>query len=822
MEDQKPDPLGVCFGAGRLREWRSMAGHLTFEQGTVIDREQVFKLLDSAGELFACLSSQGTILFASAGFTHVLGYPREDLMGTVLSLVEPYDTKGLAQGLDARRESRSGTFTGRCRLQAKDGSWRWFDATVRDCTGIPGVGAILVHFRDFTDVHRMEAERQVISEIVQALNQTANLDELLGSIHQALKKVLYAENCFVALHDPLADAFTFPFFVDQVDTPPLPQRVGHSCTAYVFRKGTPMLIPQSEFDRLVVEGEVELVGAPSPAWLGVPLKTPTATIGVLVIQHYENENAYDQRDLEFMSSVGGHIALAIERRRSEEALRKNEEMFRKLFSHNPLPTWVVDRETLQFLEVNEAAVQVYGYSVEEFKKMTILDFRPEEEKTKFLDYLEQSSGDGLYHGHWKHRKKDGKFIQVETTVHELEYSSKRVRLVVAQDVSERHILEQQLRQSQKMEAVGRLAGGVAHDFNNLLMVIKGHTELLLNSLPTGEQYSRKIEQIEKAADRATALTRQLLAFSRLQVLQPHVMNLNDVVGDMGRLLPRLIGEDIELVIRTAEDLGAIRADASQMEQVIMNLAVNSRDAMPEGGRLIIETSNAELDAAYNLRHPIVREGQYVLLAVSDTGTGMDAETQSHIFEPFFTTKAQGKGTGLGLATVYGVVKQSGGFIWVYSELARGTTFKIYLPRVDQPVDRLSLTPPASELPRGTETILLAEDEQDVREVAREFLESGGYKVIEARDGAEALRLMDKHKGRIDLLITDMVMPRMTGQELAARLKGSRPALRMLYMSGYSELAAGESLQPGPSVRLLAKPFSRNTLLRAVHELLKQK
>jgi two-component system, cell cycle sensor histidine kinase and response regulator CckA len=283
----------------------------------------------------------------------------------------------------------------------------------------------------------------------------------------------------------------------------------------------------------------------------------------------------------------------------------------------------------------------------------------------------------------------------------------------------------------------------------------------------------------------------------------------------------LIGEDIELVIRTAEDLGAIRADASQMEQVIMNLAVNSRDAMPGGGRLIIETSNVYLDGLYNVRHPIVRQGQYVLLAVSDTGTGMDAETQSHIFEPFFTTKAQGKGTGLGLATVYGVVKQSGGFIWVYSELGRGTTFKIYVPRVDQPVDRVSLTPSASEVPRGTETILLTEDEQDVREVAREFLESGGYTVIEARDGAEALGLAEKHKGEIDLLITDMVMPRMTGQELAARLKEKQPGLRMLYMSGYSERAAAESMHPDPSVRLLAKPFSRSALLRAVHELLRQ-
>jgi len=798
-----------------------MANRALPEQVTAPNHEQLTTLLDSAKELFTFLSPHGSILFASPGFARLLGYPAEELIGKpVLSFVHPDDAEAAKRRIENLSTGEGNLCASRCRLIGKDGRWRWFDTSGKDCTRTPGVEAILVSLQDVTDLQRMEAERQVISEIVHALNQTANLDELLAGIHQALKKVMSAENCFVALYNPANDSFAFPFFADQFDVAPPPQRVGHSCTAYVFRTGAPMLIPQHEFDRLAAAGEVELVGAPSPAWLGVPLKTPTATIGVLVVQHYENEKAYEQRDLEFLSSVGGHIALAIERRRSEEALRKNEEIFRLFFTHNPLPTWVIERDTLRFLEVNEAATRVYGYSAEEFKGMTVLDFRPEEEKDKFLNYLKSNTGDGLYHGHWKHRKKDGKIIEVETTVHELEYSGKRVRLIVAQDVSERHILEQQLRQSQKMEAVGRLAGGVAHDFNNLLMVIKGHTELLLNSLPPSEEHSRKIEQIDRAADRAAGLTRQLLAFSRLQVLQPHVMNLNSVVTDMGRLLPRLIGEDIDLVIGTSSDLGAIRADASQMEQVIMNLVVNARDARPQGGRLMIETFNVELDSSYNARHPIVREGPYVLLVVSDTGMGMSVETQAHIFEPFFTTKAQGKGTGLGLATVYGVVKQSGGFIWVYSELGRGTTFKIYFPRVAQPVDTLG--PPASfaEAPRGTETILLTEDEQDVREVTREFLESGGYTVMEARDGAEALALAEKHAGTINLLVTDMVMPRMTGIELAARLKQRQPGLRMLYMSGYSERAASESLQPDPDIRLLTKPFSRSALLRAVHELLK--
>jgi len=790
-------------------------------EATAIGAEQLSTLLDSVRELIAILSPDGIIQFASQGFSRVLGHRTEDLVGRqITSLLHANDTAGFRERLHELAASGGGTNSSRCRLQSKDGSWRWFDATARDHTNLLAIEGIVVTYRDVTDLQRMEAERQVISEVVHALNETANLDELLAGIHRALKKVLYAENCFVALHDSETDTFTFPFFADQVDLAPPPQKVGRSCTAFVFRTGSAMLIPQREFDRLAAQGEVELVGSPSPAWLGVPLKTPTATIGVLVVQHYENDQAYDQRDLEFVSSVGGHIALAIERRRAEDALRKNEEMFRLLFSYSPLPTWVLDRETLRFLQVNDAAVRQYGYSYDEFRDMSILDIRPEE-KDKDIEHFRQWSGEGRYHGNWKHRKKDGKLMEVEIIAHELDYAERRVRLVVAQDITERHLLEQQLRQAQKMEAVGRLAGGVAHDFNNLLMVIKGHTELLLNAVPTSEQVARKVEQIERAADRASTLTRQLLAFSRMQLLQPRVMNLNGVVEDMGRLLPRLIGEDIELVMRTAADLGAVRADASQMEQVIMNLAVNARDAMPNGGRLLIETSNEELDRAYSAVHPAIQQGRYVLLAVSDTGTGMDAETQAHIFEPFFTTKEQGKGTGLGLATVYGVVKQSGGFIWVYSEVGKGTSFKIYLPRVDQPVEKTGSVQASAEAPRGTGTILLTEDEQDVREVAREFLESGGYTVIEARDGAEAIRLVEQHQGDIDLLVTDMVMPGMTGQELGGRLRQKRAGLRVLYMSGYSEHAAAESVHGDASIRLLTKPFSRWAFLRAVHDLLKQ-
>jgi two-component system, cell cycle sensor histidine kinase and response regulator CckA len=785
-----------------------------------LSTEQLSSLLGSTRELLALLTSDGSVIYASEGFGRVLGYFNSELVGTpIVNLLHPDQRTGAQECIDKLADTPGGWVSNNYRIQRKDGTWRWFEVSSQNHLRYPGVEAIVVSFLDITDLRRMQEERQVISDIVHALNETSNLDQLLLSIHQSLNKVLPADNCFVALHERETDNFNFAFFVDEFDPPPPPQKHTRTCTSLVFRTGRAMLIPQSEFDRLAQRGEVELVGSPSPAWLGVPLKTPTATIGVLVVQHYQNEKAYDERDLEFLDSVGGHIALAIERRSAEDALRNSASMFRLFFSNNPLPTWVFDCDTFLCIQVNDAAVKLFGFSTSEFESMTILDFRPATEHVAFLEFLKQSGTTPPTKTNWKHVRKDGKLIDAEVIAHRLEYAGRPVYLVVAQDVGERQLLEDQLRQAQKMEAVGRLAGGVAHDFNNLLMVIKGHTELLLNALPHGDPAARKVELIDRAADRAASLTRQLLAFSRMQVLQPRVINLNKIVEDMGKLIPRLLGEDVDLVVRTSPDLGAIRADASQMEQVIMNLAVNARDAMPSGGRLVIETSNTELDRSYANARPVVTPGPYILLAVSDTGSGMDQETQARIFEPFFTTKEQGKGTGLGLSTVYGVVKQSGGFIWVYSELGKGTSFKIYLPRVDQPIDSAGKVASYAEAPGGTETVLLAEDEADVRELAREFLQAAGYTVIEARNGQEALKLAAERAEEIDLLVSDLVMPGMTGQQLAALLQQQDPSLRVIFMSGYSEHAAAEAAQAGSSVRILTKPFNRMALLRTIREVL---
>jgi two-component system, cell cycle sensor histidine kinase and response regulator CckA len=390
---------------------------------------------------------------------------------------------------------------------------------------------------------------------------------------------------------------------------------------------------------------------------------------------------------------------------------------------------------------------------------------------------------------------------------------------LAQDVTERVALEEQLRQSQKMEAVGRLAGGVAHDFNNLLTVILGYSQILADGLPPDSRLADSTGQIKSAADRAAGITRQLLAFSRKTVLSPRVINLNEVVLNLDSLLRRLIGDDIEVFTVPAKDLGAVKADPSQIEQVVMNLALNARDAMPQGGKVTLETSNVTLDGLYARDHQSVEPGRYVMLAVSDTGEGMSAETQARIFEPFYTTKDVGKGTGLGLSMVYGIVKQSGGFIWVYSEPNRGTTFKIYFPRIDQPAELLPAEKHVDKVQRGTETILLVEDDEQLRQLSSSVLAHCGYNVLVASTPEQGLAVCKANSKDIGLLVTDVVMPRMNGRQLAEQILKLHPTMKVLYVSGYTNNAIVHYGVLDPGLWFLPKPFTLSALVARVREVL---
>ena len=471
---------------------------------------------------------------------------------------------------------------------------------------------------------------------------------------------------------------------------------------------------------------------------------------------------------------------------------------------------------------NSRAEEMFGYTRQEMMDAAIELLLPESKRESHTrdreEYFERPRvrhmGIGL---ELSGRRKDGKEFPVEVSLSYVQISEGVFAIAFVTDITQRKNLEGQLLHAQKMEAVGRLAGGVAHDFNNMLTVISGYSRMLLDELPLLDPLREYAEETLKAAEKASALTGQLLAFSRRQIMQPRVINVNHVLTQAEKMLRRLIGEDVELVLALEAEVGSIKADPGHVEQAIMNLAVNARDAMPFGGHLTIETANIRLDEDYARSHMGVAPGEFVMIAVTDSGTGMDAATRARIFEPFFTTKEKGKGTGLGLATVYGIVKQTGGDIWVYSEPGRGSTFKLYFPRVD---DAQTEQVEEFEEPEGRmETILVVEDEKSVRDLTVKMLRRLGYDILTASSGAEAIQIVESHAGTISLLLTDVVMPNMSGRQLADQITRSRPDMKVLFLSGYTEEAIVNHGVLEDGVEFLPKPFTREVLGKKVREVL---
>jgi len=511
------------------------------------------------------------------------------------------------------------------------------------------------------------------------------------------------------------------------------------------------------------------------------------------------------------------------------SLSQSEERYRDYFENAKDAIYVHDL-TGRYIMVNKAGEELIGYSRAEILQMRISDVVPRNGLDHIHARLKEKLADhSLTIYEVEAIRKDGSRVPIEVSSRLIYENGVPVAVQgSARDITERKRSEEalrasqlQLQQSQKLEAIGQLAGGVAHDFNNMLTAIIGYTDLSLRRVGLENPIRRNLEETKKAAERAASLVRQLLAFSRKQILEPKVLDLNDVVKDMHKMLTRLIGENIKLATRLETDLGSVKADPCQVEQIIVNLVVNARDAMPRGGRVTIETANVALDDQFAVKkHVSVKPGEYVMLAVSDTGSGMDQETQARIFEPFFTTKEVGKGTGLGLSTVYGIVKQSGGNIWVYSEEGLGTVFKVYLPRIDDATaSTIARQSQETSAPRGTETILLVEDEDVVRGLTRKILMQAGYNVLDAKGGDEAIRLCHAHAGPIDLLLTDVVMPEVSGKEVADRLLELRPSIRVLYMSGYTDEAIVQHGVLDANVKFIQKPFTWVGLTRKVREVL---
>jgi len=785
--------------------------------------------------------------------------------------------------------------------------------------------------------------------ISEAANAAEHLPELFRAIHGIISELMPARNLYIALYDAEAGLLSFPYWVDEHDPPPAPHKLERGLTEYVLRTGQPLLATAEVHEDLGRRGEAELVGAPSLDWIGVPLKAQDRTIGVLVAQTYTEGTRFGEREKDILQFVSTQVAMAIERKRAEEAVRASEARLKALLD-SALDACVTMDEAGRITSWSAAAEAVFGWPASEAigrsLAATIIPRQHREGHARGLArFLETGEGpilrqrieitalhrdgrefpveltvtpirladhwlfgafvrdltdakraeqalrrsEASYRGLVEHAAygiyratADGKFLMVNPAlftmlgypsaedVLQLDISrdayvdpAARVRILercerfgsaieevawrrrdgsiisvrlngrpvrgpdgalecfefIVDDVTEQRALEERLRHTQKMEAVGRLAGGIAHDFNNLLTAILGSVDFLRRALGPEHPEHAETEEIQKAAVRAADLTRQLLAFSRQQVLAPKVLELDALVTNLEKMLRRLIGEDVELRFVAKASRAAVRADPGQLEQVIVNLVVNARDAMPRGGRLTVETASVDLDAAYAWEHGTVEPGRYVMLAVTDTGVGIDRAAQARLFEPFFTTKEFGKGTGLGLATVYGIVKQSGGYIWVYSEPGHGATFKVYLPRVEQASEPVAAPQPPARALGGTETILLAEDEAAVRNLARRVLEKHGYTLLLAATGRDGVRLAEQHSSPIDLLVTDVVMPEMGGRELAQRLTTRQPTLKVLYLSGYTDDAIVHHGVLDAGVAFLQKPFKPDELVRKIREVL---
>jgi two-component system cell cycle sensor histidine kinase/response regulator CckA len=795
--------------------------HKDEAQKAEVQKAYLEQLVECAPEAISILDEQYQITRLNGEFTRMFGFLPEEALGRRIdSLIVPPDrsseTKWIGETL-----TKGERVTIETKRQRKDG--RVVDVFISAApVFIHGKRvAAYVLYRDISEQKRAESLSSALYRIAEKTSSAGDLQQFYSSIHDIVGELMYARNFYIALYDSATQVLSFPYFVDEQDPVPAPKKLGKGLTEYVLRTGKPLLCSPSVFDTLVKQGDVELIGAPSVDWMGIPLKAANHTFGVVVLQSYADNVRFRDQDKDILTFVSQQLASAIEHKRSESALRRSESRYRSLIQ---CAVYGIYRSSLEgkFLDVNPALIAMLGY----FSATEVLALDPKQDI--FLDPAEQSRvlnefrrGARLDGVEVRWKRKDGNSITVRLSgrIVTSPVESDEFLEVIAEDVTERRVLEDQFRQAQKMEAVGRLAGGVAHDFNNLLMVISGYAEVLLEGTDRNQALYPKIEAIQQASDRATTLTRQLLAFSRKQLLELKVVDVNAIVSDIERLLRPLIGESIELSCRLFPNLGRTRADAGQIEQVIMNLVVNSKDAMPNGGKISIQTANVRLDDDLRREHSYIKPGPYVMFSVADTGHGMDKETQCRIFEPFFTTKEKGKGTGLGLSTVYGIIKQSGGYVFAQSEIGRGTTFRIYLPRVEdaaEPHGHLRVSPSAIG---GSETVLLVEDEESVRQLVRETLETKGYKVLEADQGAAALKIASEHDGPIHMLITDVVMPGMNGRELSQQLCAAHPATKVLFLSGYAEDAIVHQGVLEPGTAFLQKPFTLQSLSRKVREVL---
>jgi two-component system, cell cycle sensor histidine kinase and response regulator CckA len=736
---------------------------------------------------------EGNIEYVNQRFCEITGYRVEEVRGRNARLLQSGNTppalyREMWEAITAGR-----SWHGELLNRKKDGTLYW-DAMwvypIRDMQGL--VTRFLALKEDISD--RKQAERTIRERDERLRQLTENIAEVVFVMDVQFEETLYISPAYERMWGRSCRSL---YEAPRSFLEPIPPEDQEALVAHITRVRAGEDPGDVEFRVIQPDGQVR--------W---------ALSHAVPVRNEKNE----------VYRIVGVVLDITRRKEAEASVVASEQRLRTLFETVNLI--VLGLDTLGNVDyANPFLRKLTGYGRDEILGRSWFEFLPAAQRTQapevFRVFRERLERDGSLHHENALVTKAGeeRLIAWNDTVSRDAEGRPTGTLSIGEDITERHQLEQQLRQAQKMESVGRLAGGVAHDFNNILTAIISYSDLVSEDLGPGHPSHGDVAEIRKAGDRAAALTRQLLALSRQQVLEPRVLDLNELVLNLEKMLHRLLGEDVHLITKLETSLGAVKADPGQLEQVIMNLAVNARDAMPNGGDLVLETANADLDSIYAATHTSVVPGHYVLLAVTDTGTGMDEVTKAHLFEPFFTTKERGKGTGLGLSTVYGIVKQSGGYIWVYSEPGQGATFKIYLPRVDEAAEALVPTEASGTERRGTETILVADDNELVRQATQQILTRTGYQVMEAANGAAALQLAADHPGVIHLLITDIVMPEISGRTLAERLQATRPSVHVLYMSGYTNDAVLRRAIVESGAPYLQKPFSVEQLLRKVRDVL---
>jgi two-component system cell cycle sensor histidine kinase/response regulator CckA len=803
---------GAAIAVSEITERRNV------EERLKASEEQYRLLFTEAPHPAWVADMQFRFLEVNHAATEHYGYTREEFLSLgLLDLVPPEDAEATRRAVQRVLQGRPRA--GRWRHLTKSGQVRDVEVSSQPLT-FAGQPAWISVIHDVTERNRAAALQHALYRISEEASAADDLPTFYASLHFIVGELIDARNFYIAIYDEVTGRLEFPYFVDQFDTQPQPRQLTDGgLTEYVLRTGRPLSCAPGAFDTMVARGEVKQMGAPAADYLGVPLIAGGRTVGVLAVQSYRDDVRFSRADKEVLTFVSRHIATALERRSALAERQRTDAALRRLAAIVESAEQAIVSVTLEgsIVSWNPAAERLYGYSAAEILGRSLTVLAPLEGAAAAQTLLAGlKRGESFEHYETERLRKDGSRIWVTLTVSPLRDADGSLvgGSAIESDVTQRRQLEEQLRQAQRMEVVGQLAGGVAHDFNNLLGVIMGYAETARAQLGIAHPISGHLDEIIRAAERTCTLTRQLLTFSRRNLTQPRHLDLNTVLGDTAKMVSRIVGEHVTMIVRPAADLGTVFADPGQIELIIINIALNARDAMPKGGRLIFETANVDLDGTEAPSSP----GRYVMLAVSDTGVGMDEETQSHLFEPFFTTKPTGQGTGLGLATVYGIVKQGGGYINVASAKGSGATFKIYLPRVDAPTAGEGATVSPESL-RGHETILVVEDSEPLQKLIQTTLRQSGRRVLIAADGEEALALARATDEPIDLLLTDVVMPRLGGADLAKQIVALRPGIRILYMSGYASDAVSDHGLLGEDALLLEKPFTLDKLVRTVREAL---